>query len=169
MKQIFRFLFAATTMVAISISIEAQTSATANGTAGAVIIAPITLTAGTNLHFGVAYNTGGTVIISTAGVRTGTCAVSAALPAHAAGTFTVTGERAQTYTTTVPADGTVTISNGAVTMAVNGFNHNATGTIPGVAPGTGSETFSVGATLTVGVGQASGTYTGTYPVTVQYN
>ena len=54
-------------------------------------------------------------------------------------------------------------------MAVDGFNSNATGTIPGVAPGTGTETFSVGATLTVGVGQASGTYTGTYPVTVQYN
>lgn len=168
MKQIFKFLFAASVMVAFSASINAQTSATTNGTAAAVIIAPITLTAGTNLHFGVAYNTGGTVIISTAGVRSGTCAVSAAAPVHSAGTFTVTGERELTYLTTVPA-GTITISNGGSTMNVTTFTHNATGTIPGVAPGTGSETFSVGATLTVGVGQASGTYTGTYPVTVQYN
>ena len=38
MKQIFKFLFAATFMVAISISSNAQTSATANGNAAAVII-----------------------------------------------------------------------------------------------------------------------------------
>lgn len=169
MKKILKFFIAAIVMTGFTLTAFSQTSATANGTAAAVIIAPITLTAGTNLHFGVAYNTGGTVIISVAGVRSGTCAVSAALPAHSAGTFTVTGERALTYTTTVPANGAITISNGAVTMAVNDFVHNATGTIPGVAPGTGSETFSVGATLTVGAGQASGTYTGTYPVTVQYN
>ncbi len=33
----------------------------------------------------------------------------------------------------------------------------------------GSDTFSVGATLNVGAAQASGTYSGTFPVTVNYN
>ncbi len=103
MKQILRFLFVAIAMIAISVSASAQGSATANGNAAARIIAPITLTAGTTLHFGTAYNTGGTVIVSTAGVRSGTCAVSASAPLHSAGTFTVTGEPTLTYTTTLPA------------------------------------------------------------------
>jgi Mat/Ecp fimbriae major subunit len=164
MKQTYRFLFAAIAMVAISFSASAQGSATANGNAAALIIAPITLTAGTTLHFGTAYNTGGTVIVSTAGVRSGTCAVSASAPLHSAGTFTVTGEPTLTYTTTLPA-GTINITSGVNTMTVGTFNSNATGTIPAG----GTETFSVGATLTVGVGQVTGAYTGTYPVTVQYN
>ncbi|HOO98242.1 MAG TPA: DUF4402 domain-containing protein [Bacteroidales bacterium] len=165
MKKIFMYLCAASLFVAFSMNLNAQSSATATGNAAARVIAPITLTAGTTLHFGTVYNTGGTVIISTAGGRSGTCAVSAAAPAHSAGTFTITGEPTLTYTTTLPVDGTVTITDGTNTMDVDGFNSNASGTIPAG----GSETFSVGATLTVGVSQVTGAYTGTYNVTVQYN
>lgn len=164
MKPFFRFLFVAITMVTFTLSVNAQTSATATGNAAAVVIAPITLTAGNTLHFGTVYNTGGTVIISTAGVRSGTCPVSAAAPLHSAGTFTVGGETGLTYTTTVPADGVVTITNGTDNMSIDGFGHNATGTIV-----SGGETFSVGATLTVPAGVSTGTYTGTYDVTVAYN
>jgi hypothetical protein len=164
MKMIFRFLFAAIVMVAFSVSANAQTSAIASGNAAARVIAPITLVAGNTLHFGTVYNTGGTVIISVGGVRSGTCPVSTAAPLHSAGTFTVGGETGLTYTTTVPADNTVTITNGTDNMDVDGFNHNATGTIVG-----GGETFSVGATLTVPAGVSTGAYTGTYNVTVAYN
>lgn len=165
MKKATKIIAAVIVMFGFTLSAFSQGSATANGNAAARIIAPITLTAGTTLHFGTAYNSGGTVIVSTAGVRSGTCAVSASAPLHSAGTFTITGEPTLTYTTTLPA-GTINITNVALnTMTVGTFNSNASGTIPGG----GTETFSVGATLTVAVGQASGTYTGTYPVTVQYN
>jgi len=164
MKQIFKIFAVAVVMIAFTLNLNAQASATVNNAnAAARIIAPITLTAGNTLHFGTAYNTGGTVIISTAGVRSGTCAVSAAAPAHSAGTFTVAGETGLTYTTTVPV-AAVTITNGTDNMNITAFNHNATGTI--VA---GGETFSVGATLTVPAAVSSGAYTGTYSVTVAYN
>jgi len=164
MKKATKIIAGVIVMFGFTLSAFSQGSATANGNAAARIIAPITLTAGTTLHFGTAYNSGGTVIVSTAGVRSGTCAVSASAPLHSAGTFTVTGEPSLTYTATLPA-GTINITSGANTMTVGVFNSNALGTIP-VG---GTETFSVGATLTVGVGQVSGLYTGTYPVTVQYN
>ena len=64
------------------------------------------------------------------------------------------------------------LSDGAATMAINTFNDNASGTIPG----TGLETFSVGGTLVVPLGQNPGTYSsaivdgGTpFTVTVNYN
>ena len=52
-------------------------------------------------------------------------------------------------------------------MTVDTFNHDA-GATPSLPPG-GSETFNVGATLNVGATQASGTYSGTFAVTVNYN
>lgn len=163
MKQTLRLFTVAIIMVAFTLSVNAQGSATTAGNAAARIIAPITLTAGNTLNFGTAYNTGGTVIIGTDGSRTGTCAVSAAAPLHSAGTFTVAGSAALTYTTTVPG-APVVITNGTDNMNITAFGHNATGTI--VA---GGETFSVGATLTVPAGTSSGSYTGTYNVTVAYN
>ncbi|MCX6335485.1 MAG: DUF4402 domain-containing protein [Bacteroidia bacterium] len=166
MKQIIRILTVAVVMIAYSVSASAQGSATTSGNAAARIIAPITLTVGTTLDFGTIYNTGGTVIISTAGVRSGTAAVKAT-PVPTAGTFTVAGEPTLTYAITLPADGVVTIASGVNTMPINSFVSNPATT--STIPGGGSETLSIGATLTVAAGQASGNYTGTYSVTVQYN
>ncbi len=58
-------------------------------------------------------------------------------------------------------------------MHVDGFNSDKSvtrSTLSGTigSGGTGTLTFNVGATLTVKASQAPGTYTGTFPVTVNY-
>lgn len=81
----------------------------------------------------------------------------------AAFTFTGTGT---TYTITLPANDTVTLSDGSHTMALNDF----TSSLSTTGPLTGSsQTLKVGATLTVGNAQAPGSYTGAFNVSVQYN
>ena len=87
---------------------------------------------------------------------------------NAAG-FDVAGQASTTYAITLPADGTITIGHGvpADDMAVNTFtsNPNATGTLSGA----GAQSITVGATLTVAAGQVPASYTGTFPVSVDYN
>ncbi len=170
MKKIFTILAAAVIM--LSFSLAGYSQVTTPGNAAARILSPITLTAGATLNFQTIYKSpgGGTVRVTPAGVRTvvaGTVTLQAT-PVATAGTFTVGGDPTLTYSITLPADGAVTISNGAVTMAVNGFAAtSASGT--NTLSGAGSDQINIGADLIVGAGQASGTYTGTYDVTVQYN
>ncbi|GEJ57364.1 DUF4402 domain-containing protein [Anaeromyxobacter diazotrophicus] len=148
------------------LALPAAASNTASGTANAEVVQPIAIAAVQTLEFGkLVAGTGGTVAVSVAGARTPSGGVIAlASPAPRAATFTVTGDSGAAYTVTLPADGSVTLSDGALhTMAVDSFTSDTTGTITG-----GSVTLTVGATLTVGNGQAQGAYTGTFPVSVDY-
>ena len=115
---------------------------------------------------------GGTVSVSALGVRTNTGGVILVTSAFSAASFTVTrvqGNPNMTYTITLPANGTVTITCtspgtcGANSMAVNNFVSNPT---PTGQLTSGTQILTVGATLTVGANQATGTYSGTYNVTV---
>jgi hypothetical protein len=144
---------------------------TANGTATATVVAPITVTENFPMNFGdIAVGTvGGTVILATDGTRSVTGDVDAvsSTPGTAA-TFNVTGVAGAAYTIGYGA-GTLT-DGGVNSMAVNGFSDTSTGTLAG-----GSELISVGATLTVTGSQVPGSYStanagGTpYTVTVNYN
>lgn len=153
-----------------SAAIAVQDSASdATATAGARIIAPITIVKGTNLNFGdiVAGASVGTVVIDNTGARThtgGTTLGSASAISKA--TFDVGGQAASTYTISLPASVVITETGGG-TMTVDGFNSNPAGT--GTLDGSGAQTINVGATLNVGSPQAQGSYTGTYTVTVAYN
>jgi hypothetical protein len=84
-----------------------------------------------------------------------------------AGAFSVTGDPNLTYAITLPADGVVVLTSGANTMAVNGFISNPAPT--GQLSLGGSQTLMVGATLSVSSNQVSGSYSGSYSVTVDYN
>lgn len=84
----------------------------------------------------------------------------------AAAQFTVAGTAGATYAITLPANDTVTLSDGSNTMAVNNFTSSPSGT--GTLTG-GSQVLRVGATLTAGIAQAPGSYTGSFTVSVQYN
>ena len=79
--------------------------------------------------------------------------------------FIVTGDAGVSYSVTLPADHTVLLVADANTMELNSFTSSvgATGTLDG-----GSQTFTVGATLTVGNSQPAGTYSGSFEVTVNY-
>ncbi|MBH2010019.1 MAG: DUF4402 domain-containing protein [Xanthomonadaceae bacterium] len=113
---------------------------------------------------------GGTIAVTTGGGRTKTGGVM--LVAQGGGStaaqFSVSGTAAATYAITLPANDTVTLSDGnSHTMAVNSFvsSPSATGTLSGG----GTQSLSVGATLTVGNAQPPGSYAGSFPVTVSYN
>lgn len=148
-------------------------AASANGTANATVIAPIAISAANALEFGEVVKTGGggTVTIATNGGRTGTAALIVSTQGtEQAATFSVTGEGTNTYTITLPANGTVTVDDAGagVAMAVSDFVSDPAAGANGVLSG-GAQTISVGATLTTGADQLEGSYTGIFPVIVEYN
>ncbi|MCG2659764.1 MAG: DUF4402 domain-containing protein [Kiritimatiellae bacterium] len=112
---------------------------------------------------------GGSVIVSAAGVRSASGGV-VLVPSGGGSVaqFAVSGDPNLTYAITLPADGTVSLANGANTMALNAFTSNPSGA-GGVLGGAGTQTLSVGATLAVGSNQAVGSYSGSFDVTVNYN
>jgi hypothetical protein len=169
MKKVYRFLAITVVILAFSANVFGQ----ATNTAGARIIAPITITSDVNMHFGtIARGTvASTILLTPAGARsvaTGDAALSGLAPAHAAGSFTVSGEPTAGYSITLPLDGTVTLAGPGPSMGVNGFTSNPSGT--GTIGAGGTQTLTVGATLSVGAAtQTSGNYSGTFQVTVNYN
>lgn len=133
--------------------------------------AQITIVNTGGLSFGsFVAGSGGTIAVATNGGRskTGGVMLVAQGGSSTAAQFTVSGTAAATYVITLPSDATVALSDGnGHSMAVNSFVSypSATGTLSGA----GTQILSVGATLTVGNAQAPGSYTGSFPVTVNYN
>ncbi|MDP1536349.1 MAG: DUF4402 domain-containing protein [Burkholderiales bacterium] len=111
---------------------------------------------------------GGTITVSPAGVRSasgGVVLVSSG--AGAAAQFAVSGDANVAYAISLPGDGTVSLSSGANSMAVNVFTSSPN--LSGLLGAGGTQTLLVGATLSVGGNQASGGYSGAFVVTVNYN
>lgn len=158
----------------------AQSSRTTPAVGSADIVQGISLNKTRDLNFGDIYpNAAGTVIVSTAGVRTATggsvlIANPANVPTSASFDTLRVGVANPKYWIRLPANGTIIISNGTGgTMAVNNFVAsetcaNTTGIAPGNSGGCPSApgSFQVGATLSVAGAQAFGLYTGTFNVTV---
>ncbi len=130
------------------------------------LLAPISISTGANMDFGTMLTTGtaGTVTVTPAGARS-SVNVDLFGGVPSAASFDVTGEGGENYSITLPSS--TTLSSGGNTMTVDTLNHDA-GASPKLPVG-GSETFNVGATLSVGAAQAAGTYSGTFSVTVNYN
>jgi len=165
-----KLLIGAAVLVGASLthSMNAQAAST-NGTANAKVIAGLTITAGANLNFGTIAPSAvaGTVVISPAGARSATLGaglVTDGANAPTAGVFTVTGATGYPVSITLPV--TATITSGANNMTVGTFLATPVNPVPIVA---GAATINVGATLNVGANQVAGSYTGTYPVSVNYN
>lgn len=155
-------------VIAITASAFAQVTATANATA--VIITPITITKTADLDFGIlAVNaTPGTVGLTTGSVASATGGVTLLGGTPTAAVFQVAGLAGESYSFSLPAS--ITLQGpGVNTMVVNAFVNTASGTIPGVAPATGTEDISVGATLIVDASQAAGAYTNTTDLTATVN
>lgn len=170
MKKLTKISAISILMIGSSLSVFAQ--ATASATASATVITPIAIAKTVDMNFGnvaVQAGTGGTVVLTPAGVRTVTGGVT--LPSVTgtvtAASFTVTGSGTSTYSITLPGAAT-TLSSGINTMTCNTFTSTPTPT--GALTG-GTQTLTVGATLNVAAAQAPGTYlSGTpFDVTVNYN
>ncbi len=138
-----------------------------DGTANATVIQPLVLTSGLDLDFGRISPTGlaGTVVVDTADGRTLTN-VNDEGGTVTSGAWSVTGEPLLVYDITLPSTDVTLTGSVSGTMVVNTFVDSKTGA--GTISGGGTDSFTVGATLNVGGTQASGTYTGTYTVTVAY-
>lgn len=161
-----KFLFAVLAgAVAVPAYAAPGDTSTAQGTATAQIVAPITLThvSGAALSFGtLTAGTGGTVTISTGSVRTVGGDVSGITGvAPAADAFTVTGDANRSFA--------ITTGGGSVTNGGNSMAFTTTAAPTASLSGSGTASFRVGGTLTVGANQAPGSYTGTYNATVTYN
>ena len=152
-------------IAAFSVPDAKAASATAN--ANADIVAAIAITKTVDLDFGAVVPNAGladTLVISAAGAKT--CGSNlTCTDTVAAASFDVTGGANLLYTVTLPSSSTVT--SGGNNMTVNTFADSISSA--GTLSAGGAQTFTVGATLNVGIGQVAGTYTGTFDVTVVYN
>ncbi|WP_144007137.1 DUF4402 domain-containing protein, partial [Pelomonas sp. KK5] len=86
-------------------------------------------------------------------------------PASAA-TINISGTSNAAIAITLPADGTVLLSAGPATMALNGFTSSPSGS--GVLSAGGTLLLSIGATLSVGLAQTPGSYSGSFNVSIDY-
>ena len=153
-------------------SFAQSTASVNNSSVGATIHKPITLSNTTALNFGgvVSSAGGGTVVLdaaTSARTATGVTIPEGLKGTVAAGLFTVGGHNGAAYSIAIPSTPVIITLSAGKTMTVGTFTSTKTsGTISAT---NGTDTFSVGATLTVGANQDPGVYTGTYIVTVQYN
>jgi hypothetical protein len=131
-------------------------------------VTPIAVTNTQALAFGkFAAGSGGAVTVNPNGMRSASGGVVLAASSGAAAQFAVSGDPNLIYAISLPADGTVVLSSGTYTMALNSFLSNPGGI--GQLSAGGTQAVSVGATLSVGSNQAAGGYSGSFDVTVNYN
>lgn len=156
--------------VAVSGPAAAQSNtATTSAGAAAEVVTAIAITKTKDLNFGdvVSGSTAGTVVITPQAVRSATGGATLGNTGGASNAeFTVNGDAGANYSITLPSTD-VTLTSGMNSMAVNVFTSSPSGT--GTLSGGGEQTLKVGATLNVGASQPSGTYTGSFDVTVTYN
>jgi hypothetical protein len=167
-RSILKFALASAFVLAGAAMTADSNAATATGNATATVVTPIAIAnANPDLAFGsFSSAAGGTVTVTPASVRSAVGPLLLTSTVTAA-TFHVTGSNvgSPTYAITLPA-APVTISSGANTMTVDTFTSSPSGTSALTA---GADDLNVGATLHAGAGQAAGSYTGSFSVSVDYN
>lgn len=112
---------------------------------------------------------GGSITVTPAGARfkSGSVILVSQGGSASAAQFTISGTPSAAFAISLPADGSVTLSDGGSgSMALNGFTSSPAAS--GVLSGGGTLQINVGATLTVGSLQAAGSYSGAFNVTVNY-
>jgi len=150
--------------------------ATATASASATIITPISIVKTVDMNFGnvaVSASLAGTAILAPAGTRTTGGGGGVTLPATtgtvSAASFTVSGQGSYTYAITLPSTTVVITDATSDHMNVTAFTSSPSAT--GLLSAGGTQTLTVGATLSVTAAQPAGTYTNAtgVPVTVNYN
>ncbi len=164
MKYMTKFVAAGFAGVGLAASASVAFATDQTGNASAQIQQAISITEDTAMDFGTVAvdGSGGTVTISTAGAVTGPAGYTFS-GSPAAGTFTASGDTSTAVTISFTAG---SLTGPGTAMTLNNFTHDAGGTP--TTDGAGDLTFNVGGDLVVNAAQASGAYSGTYTVTVNY-
>jgi len=166
----------AVVVIMTSFSTKLMAQATENTAAAAKIVTPLSITETASLHFGtmaILAGSPGTCVLLTQGARTQTGGVNLSVQAPTASNagYNVSGATSTTYAITLPS--TITVSAGPANMTISSLlartaSAGANG-LTGTLSTSGTDNFTVGGTLNVAAGQVTGTYTGTFDVTVAYN
>lgn len=166
---IFSSLFSALANTAFS-----QTSSTiTNIGIDAKVIAPIEASKSSDLNFGTITrsSTSGSVKIDFASEGSGftitpSGGVSILTSAFSGATFEITGENNAIYSFNLPSGDEVILTRkgGTEVMTVTGFDDNSVR----VLSDTGTDSFSIVATLNVGANQVAGDYEGDFSITISY-
>lgn len=149
----------------------APSSTSLSGSAQASILTPLAIVPIDALSFGqlTRPTAAGTVVLDPSGTitTTGGVVTSTAIAQTATrgpGTFAIVGEAGRLFSIDLPT--VAILRQGTRNMRVSAFRSNWTS--GAVFSATRTFALSVGATLNVGANQTTGTYTGTYAVTVTY-
>lgn len=182
MKKLVLNLLAVIMIAGFSANLMAQTSATENTAAGAVLITAMGISETAPLHFGSNVLTdalGGTVVLPSANTTrtyTGGVATSAATPVATNAAYSITGTGLETYAITLPTSTTVThttVATGVFTMTITDMlayvASASANSVTGTLDAAGDDSFTLGGTLNVQAAQIGGIYAGTFDVTVDYN
>jgi len=169
MKKIIITIITIILLAFFSVSAIAQTE---NTDTGAKILAAMTITESADMHFGtmtvpstfaeVDLAVGGTVSIAN-----GTLNLLAQAPTSHAAAYNITGDANATYRITLPTNGSVSLTDGFSQIQVKDFVCSYGGLIT-TLDGTGNSSFTVGATIQLGMSQPAGIYSGTFDVSVSY-
>lgn len=169
----------ALTGLAMATPVSAKEIAQATGSSQAVVVTRLSLVKVDDLKFGqiVAGTTAGTIVINPDGTRIRTGGILAIGSGFSPANFAGYGFRNQTVQISVGSNtSTIRRVGGTETMQFDTFTiGSAPPTTLTTTPRsfrinstTGMYAFNLGATLRVGARQASGMYTGTFSVTVNY-
>lgn len=163
-----------------TLTLAAQTSASATANVTTSIYTPITVTKTIDLSFGDVFpgTVAGTVTVDPAGAATTFTGTGVSLGVHpaVAASYTMTGKKNASFSLALPANNSVSLAGPGVAMTLTNFTAavgvGATTAGPSLTAAlgaAGTQTFKVGATMNVGNAQMEGSYTGSYNVTVTYN
>lgn len=167
-----------------TINLSAQSSETMNVTtdAGANILVAMMISETASLNFGsnlLATSAGGTVVLpsnSTTRNYTGGVAAEVSTPVATVAAYNLNGTGLETYALVLPSLVTVehaSVSSGVHTMNITSmtarFNDADTDAITSTLAANGTDSFTLGGTLTVQEDQISGQYSGSFQVSVDYN
>ena len=172
MKKIILLFAAIIMMVAFTTKVMAQISnMTVPNASRAEVLTAIGLVAHNPLEFG-GFTSGalGTVVISPSGARTFTGGVIlyATTITPTAASYTVTGAPNTPYTIVVPTIDQLLVHVGnSSSMPANTFTCSYSPPASTLSQ-TGTDAFTIGATLNVGSSQAPGLYIGTFNITIAY-
>jgi hypothetical protein len=169
-NKLYSAVMAGTAVLAVSLGATSANAATDSAEATARIVQALTIVQGSTLNFATIVPTtaAATVSVSTAGARVCGGSLTCSGTTTAA-SFTATGTGGLAIT--ISTDATTSLDDGAA----GGAPMAVTGIVPSVtsatlsAGATGTATFTVGGTLTVGANQVAGVYDGNFNVNVNYN